>query len=135
MTVPHELSHQQRQEQSYPQRHDWTLDEINALFALPFNDLLFQAQQVHRAHFDANAVQVSTLLSIKTGACPEDCKYCPQSGHYNTQLEKEKLLEIEKSSNKPRQRKKPVPAVFVWAQRGAAPGIKTCCWWKRWFVR
>ena len=77
-------------------RHDWTLDEINALFALPFNDLLFQAQQVHRAHFDANAVQVSTLLSIKTGACPEDCKYCPQSGHYNTQLEKEKLLEIEK---------------------------------------
>ncbi len=77
-------------------RHDWTLDEINALFTLPFNDLLFQAQQVHRAHFDANAVQVSTLLSIKTGACPEDCKYCPQSGHYNTQLEKEKLLEIEK---------------------------------------
>ncbi|MGS2742740.1 biotin synthase BioB [Halomonas sp. LS-001] len=77
-------------------RHDWTLEEINALFALPFNDLLFKAQQVHRAHFDANAVQVSTLLSIKTGACPEDCKYCPQSGHYNTQLEKEKLLEIEK---------------------------------------
>ncbi|NDL71846.1 biotin synthase BioB [Vreelandella alkaliphila] len=77
-------------------RHDWTLDEINGLFALPFNDLLFKAQQVHRAHFDANAVQVSTLLSIKTGACPEDCKYCPQSGHYNTQLEKEKLLEIEK---------------------------------------
>jgi biotin synthase len=77
-------------------RHDWTLEEINTLFALPFNDLLFKAQQVHRAHFDANAVQVSTLLSIKTGACPEDCKYCPQSGHYNTQLEKEKLLEIEK---------------------------------------
>ncbi|MDI5934077.1 biotin synthase BioB [Halomonas kalidii] len=77
-------------------RHDWTLDEIEALFALPFNDLLFRAQQVHRAHFDANAVQVSTLLSIKTGACPEDCKYCPQSGHYNTGLGKEKLLEIEK---------------------------------------
>ncbi|WP_346795722.1 biotin synthase BioB [Halomonas sp. Bachu 37] len=77
-------------------RHDWTLAEIDALFTLPFNDLLFQAQQVHREHFDANAVQVSTLLSIKTGACPEDCKYCPQSGHYNTQLEKEKLLEIEK---------------------------------------
>ncbi|PXX87781.1 biotin synthase BioB [Halomonas heilongjiangensis] len=77
-------------------RHDWTLDEIEALFALPFNDLLFRAQQVHRAHFDANAVQVSTLLSIKTGACPEDCKYCPQSGHYATGLGKEKLLEIEK---------------------------------------
>ncbi|MBF8221734.1 biotin synthase BioB [Halomonas sp. 328] len=79
-----------------PPRHDWSVDEIEALFALPFNDLLFQAQQVHRAHFDANAVQVSTLLSIKTGACPEDCKYCPQSGHYTTGLDKEKLLEIEK---------------------------------------
>ncbi|MGM1051848.1 MAG: biotin synthase BioB [Pseudomonadota bacterium] len=77
-------------------RHDWRLDEIEALFALPFNDLLFRAQQVHRAHFDPNAVQVSTLLSIKTGACPEDCKYCPQSGHYSTGLGKEKLLEIEK---------------------------------------
>ncbi|MCE9683221.1 biotin synthase BioB [Halomonas alkalisoli] len=77
-------------------RHDWSLAEIEALFALPFNDLLFRAQQVHRAHFDPNAVQVSTLLSIKTGACPEDCKYCPQSGHYNTDLDKEKLLEIEK---------------------------------------
>jgi biotin synthase len=77
-------------------RHDWSLAEIEALFALPFNDLLLRAQQVHRAHFDANAVQVSTLLSIKTGACPEDCKYCPQSGHYATGLDKEKLLEIEK---------------------------------------
>ncbi|WP_444679310.1 biotin synthase BioB [Halomonas sp. E19] len=77
-------------------RHDWTLEEIEALFALPFNDLLFQAQQVHRQHFDPNAVQVSTLLSIKTGACPEDCKYCPQSAHYTTGLDKEKLLAIEK---------------------------------------
>ncbi|MHB0775772.1 biotin synthase BioB [Halomonas sp. WWR20] len=81
---------------SAPIRHDWSLDEIAALLAMPFNDLLFHAQQVHRQHFDANAVQVSTLLSIKTGACPEDCKYCPQSGHYNTGLGKEKLLEIEK---------------------------------------
>ncbi|MCP5207540.1 MAG: biotin synthase BioB [Hahellaceae bacterium] len=77
-------------------RHDWTLKQVQALFALPFNDLMFQAQVVHRKNFDPNAVQVSTLLSIKTGACPEDCKYCPQSGHYNTGLEKEKLLEIEK---------------------------------------
>ncbi len=77
-------------------RHDWSLAEVKALFALPFNDLLFQAQTVHRQHFDPNRVQVSTLLSIKTGACPEDCKYCPQSGHYNTGLDKEKLLEVEK---------------------------------------
>jgi len=75
-------------------RHDWKRSEIDALFALPFNDLLFQAASVHRANFDPNAVQVSTLLSIKTGACPEDCKYCSQSGHYNTELEKEKLLEV-----------------------------------------
>jgi len=75
-------------------RHDWKRSEIEALFALPFNDLLFQAAAIHRANFDPNAVQVSTLLSIKTGACPEDCKYCSQSGHYNTELEKEKLLEV-----------------------------------------
>ncbi|ALM52918.1 hypothetical protein BJB45_17975 [Halomonas huangheensis] len=72
------------------------MEEIEALLALPFNDLLFRAQQIHRTYFDPNAVQISTLLSIKTGACPEDCKYCPQSGHYNTGLGKEKLLEIEK---------------------------------------
>ena len=74
-------------------RHDWTLQEARELFELPFNDLLFRAQSVHRQYFDPNEVQVSTLLSIKTGACPEDCKYCSQSGHHNTELEKEKLLD------------------------------------------
>ncbi|WP_373691352.1 biotin synthase BioB [Endozoicomonas sp. YOMI1] len=77
-------------------RHDWTLSEVEALFQKPFNDLIFQAQLAHREHFNPNQVQVSTLLSIKTGACPEDCKYCPQSGHYNTGLEKEKLMEVQK---------------------------------------
>ena len=77
-------------------RHDWTHEEVRALFDQPFNDLLFAAQTVHRQHFDPNEVQVSTLLSIKTGACPEDCKYCPQSGHYNTELDKEKLMAVEK---------------------------------------
>ncbi|GGA92577.1 biotin synthase BioB [Agarivorans gilvus] len=76
-------------------RHDWTVSEVNDLFALPFNDLLFQAQCVHRANFDPNQVQVSTLLSIKTGACPEDCKYCPQSAHHKTDLKTERLLEVE----------------------------------------
>ncbi|WP_110648697.1 biotin synthase BioB [Salinicola peritrichatus] len=76
-------------------RHDWRRGEIQALLALPFNDLLFRAQRVHREHFDPNAVQISTLLSIKTGACPEDCKYCPQSGHYDTGLEREKLMRVE----------------------------------------
>ncbi|PWW15186.1 MULTISPECIES: biotin synthase BioB [Pseudidiomarina] len=77
-------------------RHDWSATELEQLFELPFNDLLFQAQQVHRRHFDANAVQVSTLLSIKTGACPEDCKYCPQSAHYRTDVDKERLLAVKK---------------------------------------
>jgi len=76
-------------------RHDWSEQEVQALFDLPFNDLLFQAQLVHRQNFNPNEVQVSTLLSIKTGACPEDCKYCPQSGHYNTGLEKERLMQVE----------------------------------------
>lgn len=79
-----------------PIRHDWTLEQVNQLFALPFNDLMFKAQLVHREHFNPNEVQVSTLLSIKTGACPEDCKYCPQSARYSTGLEKEQLLEVEK---------------------------------------
>jgi biotin synthase len=76
-------------------RHDWTRDEVEALFDLPFSDLIYRAQQVHRRHFDANDVQVSTLLSIKTGRCPEDCKYCPQSVRWNTGLEEEALLEPE----------------------------------------
>ena len=75
-------------------RHDWTVEEVRALFAMPFNDLLFQAASVHRRHFDANKVQLSRLLSIKTGSCPEDCKYCPQSAHYDTGLEKEQLMEV-----------------------------------------
>jgi|TARA_B110000285_G_scaffold15648_1_gene15414 biotin synthase len=76
-------------------RHNWTRDQVLALFNQPFNNLLFDAQVVHRQHFDPNQVQLSTLLSIKTGACPEDCKYCPQSARYDTGLEKEKLLELE----------------------------------------
>lgn len=76
-------------------RHGWTTAEVLELFALPFNDLLFKAQSVHRQNFDPNKVQVSTLLSIKTGACPEDCKYCPQSARYDTGLAKERLMEVE----------------------------------------
>ncbi len=75
-------------------RMDWTLDEARELFRLPFNDLLFHAQRVHRQHFDPNQVQVSTLLSIKTGGCPEDCAYCPQSIRYDTGVEREELMDI-----------------------------------------
>jgi len=77
-------------------RHDWTRNEILELFALPFSDLMYQAQTVHRSYFDPNQVQVSTLCSIKTGACPEDCKYCPQSSRYDTGLERERLMAVEK---------------------------------------
>lgn len=73
----------------------WTLAQVKALFATPLLELLFQAQQVHRENFDAGKVQISTLLSIKTGACPEDCKYCPQSVRYKTGLVSERLLEVE----------------------------------------
>ncbi len=73
----------------------WTRAKVKALFELPFNDLLHRAQTVHRLHFDANAVQLSTLLSIKTGGCPEDCAYCPQSARYRTGVENEALLPLE----------------------------------------
>ena len=76
-------------------RHDWTRAEVQALFDLPFMDLMFQAQQMHRRYHQPNTVQLSTLLSIKTGACPEDCAYCPQSVRYDTGLKKEALMEID----------------------------------------
>jgi biotin synthase len=77
-------------------RNDWTRDEIQALYDQPFLDLVFKAQSVHRQHFQANSIQVSTLLSIKTGKCPEDCKYCSQSAHYDSKLEAEKRIAVDK---------------------------------------
>jgi biotin synthase len=76
-------------------RHDWTRAEVAALFALPFPELIFRAAEVHRANFDPTEVQISTLLSIKTGGCPEDCAYCPQSAKYDTGVKAEKLMEVE----------------------------------------
>ena len=73
----------------------WTNDAVAQLLDLPFNDLLFRAQSVHRENFDANAVQLSTLLSIKTGGCPEDCGYCPQAARYHTDVENEDMLEVD----------------------------------------
>ncbi len=77
-------------------RHNWSREEVMELFALPFNDLIFKAATIHREYHNPNQVQISTLLSIKTGSCPEDCKYCPQSAHYNTGLKKEPFMEIDK---------------------------------------
>ncbi|TOF08281.1 biotin synthase BioB [Vibrio parahaemolyticus] len=77
-------------------RHNWTHAEVRDLMEKPFMDLLFEAQLVHRQYQQTNHVQVSTLLSIKTGACPEDCKYCPQSARYTTDIEKERLMEVER---------------------------------------
>ncbi len=94
-------------------RSDWTLDEARAVFELPFNDLVFHAQRVHRENFDPNRVQVSTLLSVKTGACPEDCDYCPQSVRYDTGLEREELMEVD--------------AVVAAAQAARAQGATRFC--------
>ena len=99
-------------------RHDWTREEIRALFALPFPELMFQAQQVHRLHFDPTEVQISTLLSIKTGGCPEDCAYCPQSAHYDTGVKAEKLMEVE--------------AVLAEARAAKAAGASRFCMGAAW---
>ncbi len=99
-------------------RHDWTRAEIEGLFALPFNDLLFRAQSVHRQYFDPNRVQVSTLLSIKTGACPEDCAYCPQSTRYDTGLEVEQLMAVN--------------SVLEQARAAAASGATRFCMGAAW---
>jgi biotin synthase len=76
-------------------RNDWTRAEVRALFALPFPELIFHAQRIHRVHFDPREVQISTLLSIKTGGCPEDCAYCPQSAHYEAGVKAEKLMDAD----------------------------------------
>jgi len=125
-------------------RHDWARDEIQALFNLPFSDLMFQAQTVHRAHFKPNEVQVSTLCSIKTGACPEDCAYCPQSARYDTGLEREKLMAVDivieeakaaKASGATRfcmgaawrsPKNKDMPYVTTMVQGVKALGLETC---------
>lgn len=99
-------------------RHDWSLAEVKVIFELPFNELLFQAQTVHRQNFDPNAVQISTLLSIKTGGCPEDCKYCPQSVHYDTGLEPERLMDVE--------------AVVTAARRARQAGASRFCMGAAW---
>jgi biotin synthase len=94
-------------------RHDWRLAEVEALFDLPFMDLMFRAQQVHRAFHAANRIQMSTLLSIKTGGCPEDCGYCPQSIHYDTGVAREDMLPLE--------------AVMDAARRAQAAGATRFC--------
>ncbi len=125
-------------------RHDWTLAEIQALYDLPFSELMFQAQTIHRQYFNPNQVQVSTLLSIKTGACPEDCKYCSQSGHFDTGLEKQKLMDIDtilKSAKKAKENgatrfcmgagwrtppKKNMPELVDIIEQVKALGLETC---------
>ena len=97
----------------------WSVADIVALFELPFSDLMYQAQTVHRANFDPNAVQVSTLLSIKTGGCSEDCGYCPQAARYHTDVENEPLMALDDVLQLRRKPKITVQAVSVWAQPGA----------------
>ena len=125
-------------------RNDWTATEARALYELPFADLLFSAQQIHRQFFKANELQVSTLLSVKTGACPEDCGYCSQSGHYNTGVIKQKLLPLDDVIAKAKQAKengatrfclsagwrsppdKQFPEVLAMVQEVKALGLVTC---------
>ncbi|MDD2761642.1 MAG: biotin synthase BioB [Methylomonas sp.] len=101
-----------------PLRHDWRLDEVEALFAMPFNDLLFEAQTVHRVYFDPNEIQVSSLLSIKTGSCSEDCGYCPQSARYDSDLNPEALM--------------PVDAVLKAAEQAKQQGASRFCMGAAW---
>jgi biotin synthase len=94
-------------------RNDWTLDEVQALYRLPFMDLLFKAQELHRRYQVPNTIQISTLLSIKTGACPEDCAYCPQSVRFDTGVEVEELMDL--------------PTVVSRAKRAKALGATRFC--------
>ena len=99
-------------------RNDWTRGEVRALFALPFSELIFRAQTLHRRYFDAREVQISTLLSIKTGGCPEDCAYCPQSARYDTGVKAEKLMAL--------------PAVLAAAKAAKDSGASRFCMGAAW---
>ena len=99
-------------------RHDWTRDEVRALFELPFPELIFRAQRIHRQHFEPTEVQISTLISIKTGGCPEDCAYCPQSVHYQTSVKAEKLMRVD--------------AVVAEAQAAKSAGASRFCMGAAW---
>jgi biotin synthase len=99
-------------------RHDWTRGEVSALFALPFNDLVFRAAWLHRKYFDAREVQISTLLSIKTGGCPEDCAYCPQAARYATGVKAQKLMAL--------------PVVLGEAKAAKAAGASRFCMGAAW---
>src|SRR5437879_4263947 len=103
---------------SSPIRHDWTREEIGALFDLPFPELMFRAQTAHRQHFDPVEVQISTLLSIKTGGCPEDCAYCPQAARYDTGVDAEKLMSLD--------------AVLAEARAAKASGASRFCMGAAW---
>ena len=107
-------------------RHDWSRDEVLALLDLPFADLLASAHSVHRAHHDANAVQVSTLLSIKTGGCPEDCAYCPQAARYPTGVNADKLLRWKTWSSARKRPRRPGRRVSAWVPPGARRKIAMC---------
>lgn len=109
----------------------WTLSQVTELFEKPLLELLFEAQQIHRQHFDPQQVQVSTLLSIKTGACPEDCKYCPQSSRYKTGLEAERLMEVEQVLDSARKAKTPVRPASVWERLGRIRMNAICLIWSR----
>ncbi len=114
-------------------RPRWTLSQVTELFEKPLLDLLFEAQQVHRQHFDPRQVQVSTLLSIKTGACPEDRKYCPQSSRYKTGLEAERLMEVEQVLESARKAKAAGSTRFcMGARRGRIPTNAICRTWNKW---
>ncbi|MCA1713573.1 MAG: biotin synthase BioB [Gammaproteobacteria bacterium] len=99
-------------------RHDWSRDEVQALFALPFTELLHRAASVHRAHFDPAEIQISTLLSIKTGGCPEDCGYCPQAARYHTGVDATKLMSTQ--------------AVLEQARQARAAGASRFCMGAAW---
>ena len=99
-------------------RNDWLLEEVETLFAMPFNDLVYQAQSIHRQYFDPNEIQVSSLLSIKTGSCSEDCAYCPQSARYDTDLNPEALM--------------PVDEVMLAAKKAKAQGASRFCMGAAW---
>ena len=112
----------------HPSVEYWSVCKVEALFETPFLELVYRAAQVHREHFNPGAIQLSTLMSIKTGGCPEDCGYCPQSARYQPACKIRRSWISMKLSKRPKLRKHVVQDVFVWAQHGVVLSLKI---WKK----
>lgn len=124
-STPQPLQFHPRAPQQSAASQRWSLDAVQALLDMPFMDLLWRAQSVHRAHWPAGDIELATLLSVKTGGCPENCGYCPQSAEFDTGVQAQKLMSVEEVTRAAQAAKDAGATRFAWARPGVRPRTAT----------